>query len=290
MKRRSLLVLALCAALSFSLFAEAAAVPVFAATTKSSSSKSGSKSSSSKQSDSSEDEDQEELTEVESEATLGSEEEDTESSSSSSKSKKSSKTSDSEEDAEAVDSSSSTSKTTKSSSKTTKTTKTTTRSSGSSSSDSKGNKLLMTESQRRNKFRSKTNPKRGLKPDSIKRPDSNGFMYADFGMCNSYNSDNGLGGTPIYLLGTIMDIQKVYENDLYYGTVLLVNDCDGYQWYMRAEINKLKYDMFRKDYLGKSGYIYGRYSGYSGVTNRPMMDVTVIQPNGGFMTDVKLYK
>ena len=69
-----------------------------------------------------------------------------------------------------------------------------------------------------------------------------------------------------------------------------MNDCDGYQWYMRAPIDKTKYDLFRSQFLGKSGYIYGVYSGYSGVTNRPMLDVTVLFPNGGAPTDIKLYQ
>ncbi|MCR5687364.1 MAG: hypothetical protein K6G58_05025 [Lachnospiraceae bacterium] len=205
---------------------------------------------------------------------------------------------DSDQDSSADSDSEAASDTASGSKKSTKTTtkKTTSGSSSNSSTksssvtDSHGNRALMTESQRRNKFRSKTNPKRGEKPDSVNRPKAFGFTYADFGTYNSYSSDNGLGGNPIYLLGTITDIQKAYENDLNYGTAVMVNDCDGYQWYMRVEVSKLKYDLFRKDYLGKSGYIYGRYSGYSGVTNRPMLDITVIQPNGGVMTDMKLYR
>ena len=157
--------------------------------------------------------------------------------------------------------------------------------------DEKGNTILMTQAQRHRKFASKTNPKRGVKPVTlVYKPNFNGFTYADFATCNSYNSENGLGGHPIYLLGTITDIEKVYENALYYGTAILVNDIDGYQWYMRADINKAKYDLFRNSFIGKTGYIYGIYSGYSGVTDRPMMDITVLQPNGMVPFDMKLYK
>ena len=113
---------------------------------------------------------------------------------------------------------------------------------------------------------------------------------ADFNTCNSYNSENGLGGRPIYLLGTITDIEKVYENTMYYGTAICVNDVDGYQWYMRADIAKGKYDLFRNSFLGQSGYIFGIYSGYSGVTDRPMMDISVLWPNGMVPFDIKLYK
>ncbi len=285
MKKKSFLVLMICAVLSLGLCAEAFAVPAYAAsknstTSKSSTTSKDSSDSKNKNSSTSNNNDAEDSDEnKDPEASLGEAEE----------------LIAPEELVDAEDEDSASSKNSKKdkskdSTTTTTTKKTTTRSSGSSGTDSKGNKLLMTESQRRNKFRSKTNPKRGTKPESIDRPKVNGFIYADFGMCNSYNSDNGLGGTPMYLLGTIMDIQKVYENDLYYGTVILVNDCDGYQWYMRTEVSKLKYDQFRKDYLGKAGYIYGRYAGYSGVTNRPMLDITVLQPNGALMTDMKLYR
>lgn len=157
--------------------------------------------------------------------------------------------------------------------------------------DEKGNAILMTQSQKRSRFRSKTNPKRGEKVVTpAYKPNFNGFTYADFGTCNSYNSENGLGGSPVYLLGTIMGIEKVYENALYYGTAILVNDCDGYQWYMRADIAKDKYDLFKNSFLGKSGYIYGRYAGYSGVTDRPMIDVAVLQPDGTVPYDLRLYR
>ena len=157
--------------------------------------------------------------------------------------------------------------------------------------DEKGNTILMTQSQRRKKFASKTNPKRDEKVvTTVYKPNFNGFTYADFNTCNSYNSENGLGGHPIYLVGTITDIEKVYENTSYYGTAILVNDMDGYQWYMRADIAKEKYDLFKNSFLGKSGFIYGIYSGYSGVTDRPMMDITVLQPNGMIPFDMKMYK
>ena len=148
----------------------------------------------------------------------------------------------------------------------------------------------MTESQRRSKFRSRTNPKRGATPVTVPRPASAGFMYADFAKFNSYNSDNHLGGTPIYLLGTIMDAQPVKEVGSMYWLAIMVNDCDGYQWYMRLYCDKAKYELFKSQMKGKAAYIYGLYAGYSGVTNRPMMDITVVTPIGGVPVDMKLYQ
>ncbi len=167
----------------------------------------------------------------------------------------------------------------------------TVKSSGNSKTDDNGNTILMTQAQRRKKFGSKTNPKRDQKVANLpQRPALNGFAYADFNLCNSYNSENGLGGKPVYLVGTITGIEKVYENAAYYGTAILVNDCDGYQWYMRSDIAKDKYELFRNTFLGKGGFIYGIYSGYSGVVNRPMMDILVLQPDATVPYDIKLFK
>ena len=96
-----------------------------------------------------------------------------------------------------------------SSSNSTKSSKSTASSSGSAKkTDEKGNTILMTQKQREKRFKSKTNPKRGEKiPNVIYKPNYLGFTYADFSTCNSYNSENGLGGRPIYLLGPIMDIE-----------------------------------------------------------------------------------
>lgn len=157
--------------------------------------------------------------------------------------------------------------------------------------DAKGNLILMTDSQRKARFWSKTNPKRGSDPNPKGFHNMlNGFAYADFGTFNSYNSDNSLGGIPIYMIGTITDIEKVYEAPMYYGCAIMVTNTDGYQWYVRANIAKLCYANFRALYMGQTGYLFGLYSGYSGVTNRPMMDMTVIYPNGGVPIDMRIYK
>ena len=37
----------------------------------------------------------------------------------------------------------------------------------------------------------------------------------------------------------------------------------------------------KAEFVGKNAYIYGNYSGYSGVANRPMMDMTVVMEVGG---------
>lgn len=167
---------------------------------------------------------------------------------------------------------------------------TTKSSSGGSSNSGSSAGELMTEKQRRARFSSKTNPKRGTVVATTPRALSAGFTYADFGKYNSYNSENHLGGTPLYLLGTIMDIQPVKQTGSQYGLAVMVNDCDGYQWYMRCNCDQSKLPLLKAELMGKAGYIYGTYAGYSGVTNRPMLDMTMVLENGGNAVNMALYR
>ena len=189
------------------------------------------------------------------------------------------------------DSDSGSKNTTTSKSNTSNKSKTTASSSDKSSSNSSSSgKDLMTQNQRKKRFWSKTNPKRGQKPTTTPKPDSAGFSYADFATYNSYNSDNHLGGTPIYLLGTIMDMQPVKEDGSLYTVAVMVNDSDGYQWYMRVKCDKSKYDLMKSQLSGKAANIYGKYAGYSGVTNRPMMDIGAVFIIGGEGINMSVYQ
>ena len=162
-------------------------------------------------------------------------------------------------------------------------------SSGSGSKNSSGVTELMTQKQRRSKFMSKSNPPRGKKPKTEQRPDNDGYAYADFARFNSYNSDNGLGGTQIYLFGTIKDVQAVKQNGSVYGVAVMVDDSDGYQWYMRCTCNKANFDALKADLKGRKANIFGTYAGYSGVTNRPMMDMNRLVDADGNDIDLSLY-
>ena len=70
----------------------------------------------------------------------------------------------------------------------------------------------------------------------------------------------------------------------------MVNDCDGYQWYMRATCLKDNFELLKSEINGKAAYIYGTYAGYSGVTNRPMMDVKNVFVVGGNAVSIALYQ
>ena len=148
----------------------------------------------------------------------------------------------------------------------------------------------MTEKQRRSKFLSKSNPARGKKPKTTSRPDNDGYGYADFARFNSYNSDNGLGGTKIYLQGDVKDMQPVKQNGTVYTVAVMVDDIDGYQWYLRAKCDKSKYDSLKSAIKSNGVTIYGTYAGYSGVTNRPMMDIERLYKEDGNEVDMAEFK
>lgn len=156
-------------------------------------------------------------------------------------------------------------------------------------------KELLTEKQRRSKYASKTNPAMKSKVTTPERPISNGFKYADFGTYNSYNSDNKLGGTPVYLLGTVMDVVPFMEiTDSSAGTCMyrvgiLMNDCDGYQWYIRGYVDKNKYELLKNAMVGKAGYVYGTYAGYSGILKRPMIDIATFNCQDGSIVNMAVY-
>ena len=86
------------------------------------------------------------------------------------------------------------------------------------------------------------------------------------------------------------DIQPVKQTGSEYGLAVMVNDCDGYQWYMRCKCDKSKYDLLKAELLGKAANIYGTYAGYSGVTNRPMLDINSVFEVGGNAVSMELYK
>lgn len=139
-----------------------------------------------------------------------------------------------------------------------------------------GKKELMTQKERKAKFASKSNPARGKKTKLSGRAEEDGYIYADFGKFNSYSYENDLGGTPIYLIGTVKDMAPFKESGNAYQLGIMVDDPDGYQWCVRMEVDKSDYEYFKSDFKGKKCRMIGVYSGYSGVMNRPMMDADAI--------------
>lgn len=125
-------------------------------------------------------------------------------------------------------------------------------------------------------FGSKTNPQIGTKPITIPKPAVNGFIYGDFATFNSLSSENKLGGTPIYILGTIKSVEKLaVTGDIYYGA-FMIDDCDGYQWCATMDIQSSNFAIIQHKYTGMAAYVYGLYRGYSKDLHRPLLDISLI--------------
>lgn len=137
-------------------------------------------------------------------------------------------------------------------------------------------KAYYSASKLKTNFGSKTNPAKGTKPASNPKPAVNGFIYGDFGTFNSFASENKLGGTPIYLLGTIKSVEKfAITGDIYYAA-FLIDDFEGYQWVGAMDVPKNTFDKFKTIYTGMTAYIYGAYDGYSIDLNRPIINIGLI--------------
>lgn len=137
-------------------------------------------------------------------------------------------------------------------------------------------KAYYSASKLKRNFGSRTNPKKGTKPVSVPKPAVNGCIYGDFATFNSLASENKLGGTPIYICGTIKSVEKLAATgDIFYGA-FMVDDCDGYQWCATMDIPSANFDLVKATYTGKTGYIFGLYNGYSTDMSRPLLDIATI--------------
>ena len=132
-------------------------------------------------------------------------------------------------------------------------------------------------------FASATNPAKDTKPETVEHPDAAGlFAWGDFAAFNSYASDNGLAGTPVYLIGTVSNIIPITAstradvNYAAYALSVVVTDIDGYQWNANVVCASYKYDELVNALNGQVITIFGQYSGYSDTLKMPSMDTFTI--------------
>lgn len=98
---------------------------------------------------------------------------------------------------------------------------------------------------------------------------TNGFELAEFSKFNSFASDNGLGGTPIYFVATL-DTVEIFETGTQSDVIVgYLTDVDGHKWLaiLDSTILSSKSDYDRM--VGKQLIVCGLYDGYSAKTNTP---------------------
>lgn len=95
-----------------------------------------------------------------------------------------------------------------------------------------------------------------------------GFEKAEYDKFNSYASENGLGDTPIYIEGKVLNQTIVDENSEFPILNFVVEQEDGNRW-----LASIISDTEIKDIEEKQVRIFGTYTGFSDVFNLPAMAV-----------------
>lgn len=96
-----------------------------------------------------------------------------------------------------------------------------------------------------------------------------GFQKPDYEKFNSYASDNGLGGTPIYIEGKVLNQTKLGDSTSPV-LALVVEQEDGKRWCV-----SLTFDSELEGIKEKNVRVFGSYQGYSDVMNLPAMIVAI---------------
>lgn len=96
-----------------------------------------------------------------------------------------------------------------------------------------------------------------------------GFQKPEYEKFNSYASDNGLGGTPIYVEGKVLNQTRLGDSTPPV-LALVVEQEDGKRWCV-----SLTSDSEIEDIKEKNVRVFGSYQGYSDVMNLPAMVVAI---------------
>lgn len=103
---------------------------------------------------------------------------------------------------------------------------------------------------------------------------TNGYEFGEFDKFNSFASENGLGGTMVWINGTFenvssFDLSEVQASLVAYITV--VTDEDGHDWLVELDLNEYgpidKYESLE----GHQLCILGQYDGFSEVYETPVI-------------------
>lgn len=94
-----------------------------------------------------------------------------------------------------------------------------------------------------------------------------GFLYAsvNYEKYNSYASENGLGKTPIYVIGKVLNMEDTSTEDMYIINLIIEQE-DGNRWCVGVT-----YVDVLEDIVGKEIRVFGTYQGFSDKFNVPAM-------------------
>jgi len=96
-----------------------------------------------------------------------------------------------------------------------------------------------------------------------------GFQHADFDKFNSPASENGLGGTKIYIDGILEDVDIIKDTNILYGAL---NDNIG-KWNVNLSLEGKEFIKKAELLEGVSVRLFGVYAGFSSKFERPIVDL-----------------
>lgn len=109
---------------------------------------------------------------------------------------------------------------------------------------------------------------------TVNIPDNftDGYGLADFNKFNSNASENGLGGSLIYIEGVVGDIETVNSGDEETYFCKVTTD-DSKQWLVILNLKIIATKESYTSFVGNKAIICGTYTGYSSVHNMPAMNM-----------------
>ena len=108
---------------------------------------------------------------------------------------------------------------------------------------------------------------------------TSGYMFGDFYKFNSYASDNGLGGTMIWLYGSYITLKTMdadVQNKKVKSFWATLQDPDGHWWIVLLDVDYFTTIDKYKKLVNHSLCITGEYQGYSGEYKKPVILVEKI--------------
>ena len=94
------------------------------------------------------------------------------------------------------------------------------------------------------------------------------YVKADFSKLNSFASENGLGGTKVFVVGQLTDINEV-DNGTDVSFMGIFEDTDHHQWIIHLNTETFTPKETYSKALGKKSIALGTYDGFSDLMKKP---------------------
>ena len=100
-----------------------------------------------------------------------------------------------------------------------------------------------------------------------------GYVYGVFDTFNSYASENGLGGTCVWLEGKISGVQEYKMDGALDSYISVITDLSGNNWLILLDVAGMSKKETYEALIGHKICICGQYQGFSDVMKMPAIAV-----------------